>query len=796
MSVQETLTESAGTGLTESLRLLDLPPSWVLVLVILPALAALTWIGYGRERIGRRARVALMILRSLAFGLLLLVLARPVRVQQREDKQAAEVLVLIDDSASMRRRDTYSGDEATREALQSVAGGSPTEKTRLELAGDAWTRALEPMLAEGAYETRLFAFSEAVTPVTDVEALTGRGSGTYLGSAVAQALAGARGRHVTDVVVLSDGRSNGGLLVEDAVAAAFRAGVPVHTLVVGDTRPEKNAIVELVEAPGEALEGDELGVTVRVIGRGADDVGEVAAVLEELDPSGNVLRTVYEERVALSPEGERVVMLAPGGDAALRSGERRFRVSVPRLSGETLTDDNAVEFSVHVSPAKMRVLYVDGYPRWEYRYLKNMLLRADKNLEVQCFLLSATPDFPQESSPRLPSLTRVPTTRKELLDNYDVVLLGDVDPSRVSHSDAEVEEFLTSLRQFVEAGGGLLFQAGEYYNPRRYLNTPLKDVLPVVLDSTGVLAFDGDTTREFRAQLEDPNNPHEILRLHPEPEVNRRLWEDPVDGLRGFYWYSPVDKAKPGATTLLRHPTDVSSQTGDRYPLLVTGYYPSGRTLFLAVDSTWMWRYRYGDRYHEAFWRNAIRWLALGRLKSGDRRFRLETTRASYDLEDRILLEARVLDEDFRPASSPTQSVQWSGPDGREAELVLDRADRDGLFRGTLQVGRPGLYRAWIRGTDGQRLSSTEFEVLLPSRENSDPSPDPEALALLSEKTGGRALGLGAVAELAQELPGGEERREPISSSLEDAWDHWATLLLALGILSTEWILRKKVELV
>ena len=90
----------------------------------------------------------------------------------------------------------------------------------------------------------------------------------------------------------------------------------------------------------------------------------------------------------------------------------------------------------------------------------------------------------------------------------------------------------------------------------------------------------------------------------------------------------------------------------------------------------------------------------------------------------------------------------------------------------------------------------TEFNVVLPSRENADPSPDPQALAALSKVTGGRCVDLEGLGGLLEEFPGGEERREPISSQLEDAWDHWGTLLLALALLSAEWILRKRFELI
>ena len=783
-------------GMSESVRLLDLPAAWVVVLVILPLFGAVTWLGYSRETLTQTMRGLLSALRMAAFIGLLIVLSRPVRVVQREEVRPAEVVVLIDDSASMRRKDTYSGDARARAALTEATGASATELSRLELAQRVVDRTLLPMLAEGEYDARLFAFSESASAIQTTATLNGRGAGTHIGSALAQTLAAHRGRNVTDIVIVSDGRSNGGTAVLEAARSAGAAGIPVHTLIVGDTRPEKNVIVELVEAPGEALEGDELAVTVRILGRGATEVDAVDAVLEELDAEGNVARQVYDQEARLSEDGERIVLVAPAASAGLRTGDRRFRVSVRPLPGETMVDDNRVEFTVHVSPARMRVLYIDGYPRWEYRYLKNLLLRSDQNIDVQCFLLSATPDFPQEASRHLSALRSVPTTRRQLLDNYDVIILGDVDPSKVSHDPNQVDQFLQSVREFVEAGGGLLFQAGEYSNPRAYLTTALQDVLPVALDPTGVLRFTGDTGREFRPLLEEPINPHEVLRLHPDSEVNRRLWEHPVDGLRGFYWYSPVDKAKPGALTLLRHPTDRNPQTRELYPLLVLGYYPSGRTMFLAVDSTWMWRYHYGDRYHETFWRNAIRWLALGRLKSGDRRFRLATSRATYDLEDRIFLEARVLDEDFRPIKRPTQIIHWSGPDGVPQELTLTLSpDRDGLFRGGLQVDRPGLYRTWMTN-NGQRVSSAEFEVVLPSRENADPSPDPAAMRILALKSGGKALGLANVRELAEELSGGEERREPVSSRLDDAWDNWTTLLIALGLLSTEWILRKRVELV
>lgn len=780
------------TGTRESFRLLDLPELWVVVLVLLPACALLAWIGYGRESISPRARMVLALLRFASLLALLFVLFRPVFVQRREEVKEAEVLILVDDSASMRRKDAYAGDDRARESLRELAGRAPSESPRSDLARAALEKRLLPKLAEEGYVARLFRFSDALEPLSDLGSLAGRGHATHPGDALQQVLSAHRGRHVTDIVLVSDGRSNGGIPPLEAARVAAAAGIPVHTLVVGDTRPERNVVVEIAEVPPTALEGDEIEASVRVLARGTQDGARARVVLEELFQDGDV-RPLAEEEVELAEAGERVVLFAPPAPPEARASDRRFRISVPPLPDETLRDDNAVEFTVHITPEKIRVLYVDGYPRWEYRYLKNLLLRADANLEAQCFLLSATPDFVQESTRGLPSLLSVPTSRKELLDDYDVVILGDVNPYAISPDPARCEEFLSSLHEFVERGGGVIFQAGEYDNPRAYAGTPLSELLPVVVDATGPNASGGDTQREFHAEVTDPQNPHEVIRLAQDPEQNRELWEEET-GLRGFYWYFPVVRAKPGAQVLLRHPTDENGN--GRHPLLVTGYFPAGRTIFLAVDSTWVWRYRYGDRYHERFWRNAIRWVALGRLRSGDRRVQIDALRASYNLDERVTVEARVLDEDYRPSERPLQEARLGTPAGTSGPLQLNLVpDRPGLYRASFDVERPGVYSAWIE-TDGQRTASTDFEVVLPSRENANPAPDPALMQSIASVSGGRAYDLARSGELALEFPGHEERREPISSELEDAWDHWGTLCLVLLLLSAEWVLRKRWELI
>jgi len=776
---------------TSTLRFLELPPAWVVGLVVLPGFFALAWFTYRRESLSPRVRALLVGLRFVALLLVAAVLARPVMVRSQDEVLSPQVLVLLDDSASMRREDAYATDSRALEALGQL--GLPGDATRSRIAATLYERGFAEELVERGYEVATFVFDSGLRAAPSPLALEARGDATHLGDALSEAVSRHRGRYTTALLVLSDGRSNGGVDAVEGARAAALSGIAVHSVVIGDTRPLENAVLELVEAPQSALEGDELSFAVRVLGRGGAVGERVEVLLEEVRGDGD--RNLVDSReVELEEGGRRVVLVAPPGPAEEGTGERRFELSVPPLPEETMVDDNRARAAVRVTPERVRVLYVESYPRWEYRRLSlDLLKRAEKDIEFQAWLQESSAGFPQEHSPGLSALERLPTTREELLDRYDVVILGDVNPLRLFDDAAEGEAFVQALVAFVEAGGGLLFQAGEQDNPRALIGTPLEDLLPVVIDPSEDLFFEQDTTRAFRPLLENAAVPHEIVRLHPDPDTNRRLWED-ADGLQGMYWFSPVARAKTSADVLLRHPT--SENRFGRRPLLVAGYYPQGRTLFLAIDSTWRWQWQYGPRYFERFWKSAIRWLSLGRLRSGDRRVRLETPRSRYDLSEPVPLELRLLGVDWQPSEEPDARVEVEAPDGSTRTVVLTPdGGRAGTFTGQIEMDQPGTFSAWHE-LDGRRAATIGFEVVLPSKENADPTPDPARLLAAAAASGGTSVELARWRELIEVFPAGAQRREPMNSTLEDVWDRLGVLLAALVLLGLEWFVRKRSELI
>ena len=99
------------------------------------------------------------------------------------------------------------------------------------------------------------------------------------------------------------------------------------------------------------------------------------------------------------------------------------------LRGEKIENDNYLIHHLRVVDTKIKVLYVDNWPRWEYRFLKDGLIRDVETMLAHVINLDADSNTvqPYTKVPGWGPLQRFPKTREELFE-YDVVIFGDVDP--------------------------------------------------------------------------------------------------------------------------------------------------------------------------------------------------------------------------------------------------------------------------------------------------------------------------------------------------------------------------------
>ena len=796
ISVQDGAAETS-TYVEETFRFLNAPPLWVLALIVVPGSIAFAWWSYsGLKRLEGRTRVVLSTLRWVAVAACLALLFQPAFEITTYRKTRNQVHVLVDDSASMARKDRYPAEDQ-RAALAPWVEGDLGERTRAELVQQVLeaSEGLLPKLRE-THDVRLFRVERKPTPVRALTELTARGNRTALGDGLDMHLQSSTGANLDAVILVSDGRSNAGLDPAEVAAGYGLRGIPVHTVGVGDPEPPRNAWIVGPPGPKEALREEEVAfdVTVRALGL----AGEAARVELRGSRDGGPFQPLATVNDVLPADGEATrVRVTHAFDEA---GDWTLKFALAPAEEESQLDDNEDTRFLRVNDERIRVLFCDDKPRWEYRYVKNALKRVDPSIEMQAILFDASPRFIQEHSAELRPIKDLPRTPKELME-YHVILMGDVPPERIAPTEEGRRRWFQMLVDFVEFGGGVGFLFGDAAMPERYRNTLIQDLLPVVLEDPSWLANNRPARdKEFRPVLENPLSPHEILLLQRDPSFNRRLWEQ---GLPGFYVYHPVQRAKPGATVLLRHPTDRNAY-GNR-PLAVTAPYPRGTTFFLATDETWRWRDPYAELYMDAFWRNVVRHLARGRLERRDDLIELTLDKSLCDTGDRVRVQLRVHDSELQPRVANEQTIFLRGADAEPEQRSLRSVPGEpGLYQGSFTMSDAGAFSFLAfanENPDDAVLAREDLLVRIPDQELADSSQDAERLrsvsrASKSADTNPRYVFLGAATDLIPEFADRKSFETREDTRTRPVWDTWWSLVVVLSALGAEWLLRKRARLI
>jgi hypothetical protein len=822
-------------------------PTWIWFLVIIPLVALFVISIYKREirsrdggtpstgaasvpqsSLQRVAHRCLIGLRILVILTIIALLAQPIIRTTTYQNLDSSVVVLVDDSLSMDIADKYS----SREIVGGVADFFQTtletiESTkRYDLVGrlfrDTDIALIDRLRKKGKVAVYSFAASlqrrkqfpraepeDPPTPSTELEILPpyadvrgdSRVRETRIANALHDVVASERGvglggadQRVAAVILLSDGQQTPGARAAAEVARRLgKQGIPVHAVGMGNPDDPKDIRIVSLDVNDVVLAGDLVPFDVAL----AADGFENERVRVDLKFGGSIAATKY---VTLKGTGtrqsERLEYRPPA------PGDFVVRVEVERRGGELLVENNAASRAIKVLDKKIRVLYAEGPPRWEYRYLKNALVR-DPTMQAQVYLTSADPGFIQESSAGMPPLIEFPSTREELFA-YHVIILGDVELERNFS-----QEQVALLKDFVyEAGGGIVFMAGDHANPSRYLHTDLYNILPVEVPERSEIRLDvnrsaAPETQPFNVELTQAGKEHTVLRLDNDLEANLKLWENKdgqhLEHLPGFLTFQETGKAKKGAIVLARHPEKVHPVQKQGFVIFAFMNYGKGRTFFSAVDETWRWRAGVGDLYFYRFWGQVVRFCATGRLLNNTLRYSITTDKVAYTLGERVNIECRVFDANMKPSTEPTLKVRYqaqssdAGP-AEVIELNLDPIHGQGTYHGGVVASRLGLHDVWIQAVSESRVAFRTFDVTVPALEFRDPRRNSALLQEVAHLSGGRYLEIQDLPEVVDKLEGESQLRQGEVEN-EPLWDKFWVVLLFTGLISAEWILRKVVNL-
>ncbi len=819
-----------GSGEEWKLGWANMPETWIIVLIIIPAVLGFAFLVYRFEpNLPNPYRILLGGLRVLAVLLILVMIFQPYLYRQITLKQESQVAVVVDTSKSMTFQDRYRDDNIINKlgrvtGLQDDGEENPgnlrsrlSNMSRLNILNRTLNneelKLLEKMSKDQVLKEYQFATSLQNAPSEGDFTEAEESGGTALGDAINQTLKKQQGHQTSAIVIFTDGQSNIGADPRQAARKISQRGddIPIYTVAVGNPYKPKDIVMTDLEAP-DAAQADApdpvvFKATIKSQGLRKEDSKSATAYLRT--SSGETLKT---KDITLKGNGEKqeeILKWTPK-----ETGNYQVEVGVEPKPEEIQTKNNKISHNLRVVDREIRVFYIEGLPRYEYRFLKNAMIR-DKTLKVQVLLQSADPTYPQPSSPGVEPASKFPQTRKELA-NYDVIILGDITPSQLKSVGAtSEEEIMERIKAFVdELGGGVLFLTGPNHNPESFIDTPLEDLLPVVVGDTARSA-NRKNPQPFRPKLTPQGRDHPVMRLVSDPEKNVELWEDNRKNKESLpqplRWYQPVEKAKLGAHTLAVHPK--ATRNGDPVPIVTVQRYGRGRTMFVGSDDIWYsMRKIIGDRYYYSFWSESVRWLRGGRLM-GTKRYRIRVEKDEYNPGEKVQVYAQVLNRDYKPADRDEVTVHIEQKDlNREETVTLHKQDEPGNYKGTFRPRDLGDYRAWI-GTYSTRQSSdddvddydeTSFKVVPLDVEGKNPEVNPDLLNKISRETNGEFRFLHNIVP-----PSGESEPKPLydllyrkpekvslRSDREQLWNAPLFLFLFVTILGIEWFLRKRTQLI
>lgn len=712
--------------------------------VVIPVVGSYRGAG-GRAR--RRDRVLLTGLRLGAFGLVAFCLARPSLELSSAVPQRNFVGVLLDDSRSM--------------SIADMDGQSRSALVQKLVARDS---ALVRALAE-RFQLRFFRFGSSTSRLADVTELRFADEWTRLSPAIVRAREELAQVPLAGLIVLTDGAENPPVPL-DSLERIAPSGVPLYLVGIGREKFPNDIEVTDVQGPGSVLQGSTMAVDVSITQSGY--AGRTVRVQAE---EGSRILATREVKLDREERPAPIRLQVPAPDP----GTRTLRFSVVPQSGEILTENNARELVTTVRAGPERILYYEGEPRFELKFLRRAV-GEDPNIHLVTLLRTAKDKYLRlgiEDSLEL--VGGFPRTREELF-GYRGVVLGSVEASALSVEQHRMLSDFVSVR-----GGGLLVLGGRRALAEGgYAETPLARVLPVSLGTPDTTFFDSVVIRPTIAGADEP-----ALQLLADEDSNAKRWNT----LPALTTVNRIGGLKPGAVALLDAEVD-----GRRTPIMAWHRFGRGKVLTFPVQDTWLWQMHADipleDETHETLWRQLLRWL----VRDAPDRVNLVVGADRVPTGEPVSIGVTAADARFDAVNSDRVTARVTSPSGRITELALPWSGvRDGFYQVPFVPQEPGRHdievEARTAGDSTGGVATGSFTAGDSDGELRGAAMQADRLKEMASRSGGRFYTPATAGTLADDIA--MSGSGIVVQEHRDLWDMPIVFLLLVGLLGTEWGYRR-----
>lgn len=765
-------------------------PVWFAL--VLAALLALVFIWfYRREERGpsKLSWLALVALRLLAVWLLIWMMFG--WLQQRHRTEPADLIIGLDDSASMAFGDDQWDSSAFAKLKRFRPADRTTKPSRFEIAKWLLVQPRSGWLSNlsNHYDVKVVLVADSVRElsaeqISGIEGLSPNRPASRLGTGLRSLCEAQRGRPTAAIVLLTDGVTTEGPTISEAADLARQRAIPLYLVGIGSDKPVRDLRLSDLIADDIALVDDVVIVTCQVHATGF--AGQKSSVRLTRSDTGE---TLAEQAIVIPRDAERASIRLSFRAPAV--GEYPLQVVAAPLAGEADVENNRLPHNLTVHDATIRVLLVQGYPSYEYRYLKNLLFRATKpggNGTDKAFSLTTIlQEADREWAGSEPTAATVFPLQRDELFKYDVIVFGDADPAFVGGAAS------ANLVDFVrERGGGVLFIGGSRYMPLAYHTSPIAKLFPFDVSSVSIPP-DTLLSDSFKMQLTPVGQLMPQCQLLSNPEENAQVWRS----LPPLYWQMDVPNASPAARVLVEHPTRLSGH-GQRMPLVLLQYFGAGKVVFHATDELFRWaRFDESEEFYSRYWLQTIRYLGRAKLLGNRSPAEISVDRQQFVPGEDVPLRVRFWQAGAAPQPPHTVTVVVEQDNGPKQEVALQAQETNPpIFSGSVSALAPGRYRIWLAAPNLEPpVTPRSFTVARPAQEQSRRALNAGDLERAATISRGRFYTLKNVDRMLAELPRGQRIRVE-SLPPEPVWNSSLVAALFVMLLTSEWILRKRAGLI
>src|SRR5216117_37662 len=692
--------------------------------------------------------IGLVALRAATFGVLAFIFLRPVLNISTVLPQESYLAVVIDNSESMKIKDD--GQISRAEQLQKQFEATNFFKRLSD-----------------KFKVRTYRFDRDAERIDRPDQVTFEGKRTRLESATDLLHQELGTVPLSGVVLITDGVDNASRQWTESLSKLEAQKIPFYTVGVGSENITRDAEIVNVAAPRSTLKESTAVVDVSYRSHGFSGRKATMYVRE----NNTLLKT---EQITLPADGE---ISETSVDLPVKNeGTRLFSFTL-EAADDRIPENNTLDALVEIKNDHPQILYIEGEPRWEFKFLRRAI-QDDPNIRLVSLLRSSQNKFYRQGIDKEEMLAEGFPKKREELFQYKGLIFGSIESTFFSQDQLKMVVDFVSNR-----GGGYLMMGGRNsFVGGRYQNSPIADILPVQMAQEDRIPIIG----RLKLAVTPYGQTHPLMKLSADANANIKQWSE-LPPLNDF---NKTLEAKVGGIVLARGQTE---QKGPTDPILLAYQrYGRGRTMAFASGSSWRWQMEmdHEDMTYELFWKQILRWL----VNTSPDPVMISSDKDTYLPGDAVRLYAEVSNKTFDRMNNAKVVAKITKPDGLTESLPLDwNGAQEGVYQTELNASAPGIYHVEVdaaQGSENLGKNRAAFQVQDRPVEYYNAFLDTRFLQSVASATGGRYYPLSKIGDLPEDAQYVEGETSFIEQ--KELWDVPFLFMLLCVTLAGEWFWRKR----